>query len=363
MRKPIAILAAALAVVALTGNNYVRGEAPLLDRSVLLTEYQETKTGDDLLALDPDDCCAAMEDCPVLSYCGPRWTVTLGAEIKQRNDMPEFTLVEGAGGKELMATSDIDVGWGSGPRLEIARHMDCGWDLEAVYFGIDNFDGSAVAYDGTPVATWFWEQFVFDELYGSYRNELYSAEFNVKWPLCEDGRFKGIAGFRWIELHEELYAEVTSAGHPLYGTTAWGSLDLGNQLYGFQLGAEGILWEPCCQFRVEGSAKAGIYGNHADWLRKRGSILGDECCGTEECQSAFVSEFALMGVYQPCCWLKAFAGWQALHLKEVATGSVQQKEIDVIFDHAFYHGVVLGLEISFGSRYCGGCAGPCCSCE
>ncbi len=344
------------------------GDVPAGDDLLLTSGYQEAKQSDDLLVAG-GGCDTAADGCEMIyHYCGPRWTVGAGAVIKQRNSMPEMRLASGADGV-TMTSSDIDVGWGSGPWLELTRHMDCGWDFEVEYFRIDNFTETAEAHDSTPHSpTWYWEQFVFDDLFAKYSNDLQSLELNLRWPLCADGRFKGIAGLRWTQLDEELFTKVTLENFPLTGYTARqrGRLSLNNNLYGFQLGAEGVLWQPYCNFFVEGLVKAAICGNHMNWaLQTHGDLDNRLWDDKGKCQSAFVTEMALMAIYKPCCNWKLFAGYEAFHLKEVATAHVQTK-YDGVLDHAFYHGVVLGLEISLGNRGCTSCGGTgceSCGCE
>jgi len=52
-------------------------------------------------------------------------------------------------------------------------------------------------------------------------------------------------------------------------------------------------------------------------------------------------------------------GYEALVLKEVATAIVQDIDQGVVLDEAFYHGFVVGAEISFGSRGCTPCTSSC----
>ena len=363
--RHIVILATVLTVVAMAGNNRVLAEVPFLDRSILLTGYEEAKAGDDISMLDAGDSCAVMEDCiedcPTMIYCGPKWTVGAGAVIKKWNKPPKRNLVYGDEGI-LMTADDVAVEWGSGPWVELIRHTDCGWDFEVEFFCMDNLTSEAVAYNGTPAATWYWQQFRFDELRTFYSHDLYSLEFNVRRPLSECGRFVGLAGFHWFDLREQFITEVSLTQAPFGVLTNRGEMDIHNHLYGFQLGAEGILWEPSSCFRVEGLCKAGIYANCMDTSLVTEGDLDNRTTTAEKVQSAFVSELALMAVYQPCCSVKVFAGYEALHFKEVATLFVQET-CSAIPDHSFYHGVVLGVEISFGSRYCGGCADASCSCE
>jgi hypothetical protein len=350
-----------LAVVATAGTPSVHAEEPVADDSFLLSDYQDSKGVEDVLSLAADDACVPMDDCYGCVYCGPRWAVRAGAVIKQRNDMPKTALARDVRGRTSMMSSDIDVDWGSGPWFEVTRHLDCGWDLEVEYFSMDNLTGHATAQDSTPLSpTWYWRQFVFDDLKARYSNDLYSLEINLKWPLCESARWQGIAGLRWVEQNEELFTKVTVAQYPYYGRQR-GRLNLNNNLYGFQLGAEGVLWEPCCSFHVEGLAKAGICGNHVNWTLQTNGDLDDRLWEKGKCQSAFVTEMALMAVYEPCCWMKVFGGYEAFHLKEVATVSVQDK-YHVNLDHAFYHGVVVGMEISFGTGHCAPCEESCGSC-
>jgi hypothetical protein len=165
-----------------------------------------------------------------------------------------------------------------------------------------------------------------------------------------------------VEQNEELFTRV-ALDQDGYLLRQRGRLTLNNNLYGFQLGAEGILWEPCCSFRVEGLVKAGICGNHVNWTLRTNGDMDQRLWEKGACQSAFVTEMALMAVYKPCCRIKYFAGYEAFHLKEVATIAVQDK-YHCNLDHAFYHGLVVGMELSFGNAGCAaGATCGSCGCE
>ncbi len=360
-----------LSVVALAGTTPVLGGHACADDPVQVLMYQPSEECVTDLGLAVDDACGTIDECCTSCYRGPCWTVGAGMVIKRRNRCFKKDLVRSAGGEVLMDYYDLDPGWGAGPWFEIIRHFDSGLDFEIEYFSIDNFTQTAEAHNGSPEAEWtdYWSQFVFEDLWATYSNDLYSLEFNLRWPVCDDGRWKGIAGFRWIKLQEDFAVQVNNTVEPIpYPATGWGRLTLDNHLYGFQLGAEGILWQPCPRFWVEGLCKAGIYNNHADRLLHTEVVwyggTAQKHIPAEDDHLAFASEIALMGVFKPCCCMKLFLGYEAFHLKEVATIKVQDKcHGTIILDNAFFYGFVVGAEVSFGKRKCCPCPEEVCACE
>jgi hypothetical protein len=349
-------------VVVLAGTAPALAGNPFGSDPVTLSIYQPTPQVEGAMGLEGDECGVALDECGDLCYCGPCWTVGAGMVIKKRNRCFKKNLVVGAGPDSHMDTNDLDLGWGVGPWIEIIRHLNNGLDLEVEYFSIDNFNGSAIAHDGSPAMEWseYWGQFTFGTLQAWYSNELYSLEFNLKWPLCESDRWKGIAGLHWIELKEEFVVAVADPPPPFPpGATGRGMLTLDNHLYGFHLGAEGILWQPCPRLWVEGLCKAGIYGNHANRvLRVEGAVPEPRRVAADDSHLAFASEIALMAVWKPCCNTKVFLGYEGFHLKEVANVKTQDKCQElVIFDDAFFYGFLVGVEVSLGKRSC--CPTPC----
>ena len=92
-----------------------------------------------------------------------------------------------------------------------------------------------------------------------YASKLDNAEFNVRWNPTS--RVTMLAGFRWVFLGENLVGALdpptASTEPPFWSTTT------ANNLYGFQIGADGKIWERG-RFSIDGLAKAGVFDNNAE---------------------------------------------------------------------------------------------------
>ena len=129
----------------------------------------------------------------------------------------------------------------------------------------------------------------------------------------------------------------------------WG---IQNDIYGFQLGAESVLYDDCCRFKIEGFAKAGIYGNNAkvstDVLSMQ-EVDESERAGMDH--TTFVGELGIVASYElSCCW-SLRAGYQAMWLDGVLVAANQVPGTDdfattIAFNYtdAFFHGGLIQLE-------------------
>ena len=182
-----------------------------------------------------------------------------------------------------------------------------------------------------------------------YASRLYNAEINVRWnPLC---RVTMLAGFRWVELRENLEGGCWS---PTPLAPFWNT-DTKNNLYGFQIGADGIIWDCGC-FSVDGLVKAGVFGNHAEQTTgvNSGGTLGLFDASTNH--TAFLGEVGLQCKYQVTCSLTLRAGYEAVWLQGVALAPAQidgkqcyygTRLASIANSGVFYHGATAGFEYSF----------------
>jgi len=372
--KHILSSAVTFAVVALVGATVLLAEEPVAYKCVgLLTSPFAEETDLDAAPVIDD------LDCTEIACCFyPQWTASVSPLFLHRNDPePRTMIVDPQDGSELINALDLKPGWGSGPRFEITRHLSCDVDLEFEFFSIDNWANHADAQNASPsTGERFWDPFVFDDIQAYSGTDLYNLELNVRWPLFGSCWLKGLAGFRYIQLNEEFFTQVTlSQGE--FTATNWGQLALDNQLCGFQLGLEPVLWDPCGPLRVDGLFKAGIFGNDVDWLLLTGGDLNTRRWEKKGCRASCMGEVALKLHYDlpcrccccsekpSCCepegcaaapcptacrrW-SLFAGYEAFWMNEVATAEQLKRRIR--YDCAIYHGVFFGLEISFGRGCC-----------
>ena len=105
-----------------------------------------------------------------------------------------------------------------------------------------------------------------------------------------------LAGFRWVNLGEKLVAALkpptVPRNAPFWDTTTT------NNLYGFQIGADGKIWERG-RFSLDGLVKAGIYDNDAEETTGV-SVIAKQVrqASTSTNHAAFVGETGLQCKYQ-----------------------------------------------------------------
>ncbi len=277
------------------------------------------------------------------------WRMTAGAVFLQRSRPRSATLVEdGTTGQELVNTADFDLGVGVGPRVELARRIGSAWEIEFTFFSVEDWSASrSLEDDGNlrmPMVSDDPDDF-FDTASATYTSRLYSNEWNLK-RRCFD-RLALLAGFRWVEVHEQCSAEAHSndLDGTLHGTA-------NNHMYGFQLGLDAAVWDSG-RLRFDGFAKAGVYGTHM-----RVGVVGE---GTNfdlnesltHRRTSFLAEIGLKAHYRLTRHCSLFGGYEVmwidgLGLAANTAGAMEQDDANVMWNgSAFYHGAMAGLEINF----------------
>ncbi|MGD0517212.1 MAG: BBP7 family outer membrane beta-barrel protein [Thermoguttaceae bacterium] len=299
-------------------------------------------------------CCNA--DC-CQSSCCPRWTATADFIIFDRIGGVNQTLVQRvprdtypSNGTELLNANDFHQGFYGGPRVGLIRHGDCCYDLELLYFQIDGWSSTKRFLPDDELLVFSAPGGFRFSSYGvamgfEYASKLYNAEFNVRWnPCC---RVTMLAGFRWIELRENL----DGAWIPSTLETFWNT-NTKNNLYGFQIGADGKILERGC-FSIDGLVKAGIFGNQAEQTTAVGLNENQGVYSSSTNHTAFLGELGLQCKYQVTQSLTLRAGYEAMWLQGVALapGQIQESNVDQFGVNSnsgvFYHGATAGFEYSF----------------
>jgi hypothetical protein len=135
-----------------------------------------------------------------------------------------------------------------------------------------------------------------------------------------------------------------------------------NNLYGFQIGAEGKLLERG-RFSIIVPVKAGVYDNNAQQATTVSVIFKQLAAGSASTNhAAFVGQTGLQCKYQLTNDLLLRAGYEAIWLEGVALAPGQVQETYTTTNNlnnsvqalgvncnsgAFYHGTTVGLEYSF----------------
>ncbi|HID78168.1 MAG TPA: hypothetical protein EYP56_19515 [Planctomycetaceae bacterium] len=312
----------------------------------------------------------------------PRWTVEVDTIFLHRSDVDETLVIEYGTEEELLNASELELDWGAGPRVDVIRHFDSGAGFQVVYFGIDSWSADAALTDpaNLKVPIFVDRNFVVDDIYARYGSDLYSLEFNYRWPVARRRSLLGmlgvpgagcadsqagcgdpctqcckpcltlLAGFRWIELRENAFFETSFT--EVIDPFVWGNFDVDNHLHGAQIGAEAVVWDRGGPLTVEVASTVGIYGNRVNRSAFASGDLGNRGFGDAGEHTAFVGEIAIKGNFYITQNLAAVAGFELLWLDGVALAPIQELAPmeatgTIVYGTAFYHGVFMGLEGRF----------------
>ena len=277
--------------------------------------------------------------------CCDRWTIRAGAVIMRREGGADVPIVTGT---PSYSTADLDFGYSGGPAISVIRHGFLGtcWDLEVNYFGVYSQATAATADADTVNAVPVINVLGVTPTSTLYDARLHSTEINLRRQW--NNWLTVLGGFRWIELGDDLNTDM-GPGIATFG------MDVNNHIYGAQIGVDACLLERGA-FRLEGFAKAGVYGNSADVAAATTGIGGalplSSVTGND---TVFVGDVALTGVYQlNNCW-SVRGGYQLLWIDGVALAPNQLDGIDISTgagavdtdSTAFYHGFTIGAEYRF----------------
>jgi hypothetical protein len=315
--------------------------------------------------------------------CCSRWTASADFIILDRVGSAPYPLVETipgsvslhdlptTAGTTMLNAADLHLGFSGGPRLGLTHHGDDGSDLEVSYFQIDGW-GSAkgigpILSDGQTdwlvmraPGNFLQTQQSHDQMMAwDYASRLYNAEMNVRWHPWP--RVTVLAGFRWVNLTEEL--EGILIPPTPHGTGSFWDAQTKNNLYGLQIGADARFLE-LGRFSIDGLLKAGIFDNHADaaaLVRMERIQFGESDTAD---YPAFLGELGVRCEYRVTPRLSLKAGYQAIWLQGVALAPGQISETSChgadlpqdIYVQALgvncssgivFHGATAGLEYSF----------------
>jgi len=255
----------------------------------------------------------------------PLWTIQAGVIVLHRSDPEDRTgILRSLNGGDIPSFE-----WAVGPEISVRRWLTCCDSLEVRYFGVWNFEID--------------EEFVVPgiiSLTSAYDSRLHSTEIN--WRRQTSERVTLLAGFRWIELHENFNFTIAPPG-----TVVDLNSNTDNHLYGGQVGADVVLWQNCC-WTVNTWGKAGAYANVADadfTVAVNGAPVADlRQDGTE---GAFVGELGIVATYQLSDHWALRGGYQLLWID----GAVLADEnFGGSFDQSgdvFYHGALAGVEATW----------------
>jgi hypothetical protein len=332
-----------------------------------------------------------------VSATAPRWTVSAEAIALGRMGGASQTLVARvpgiepfyrtatAPGAEAFNSNQFRQGFSAGPKVSLTYQDGSRYGAEVSYFNIfDQSASKAIGPDSpadwlvmkAPGTFWQTQDFPYQAMAWKSTTSLYNVEANGRLNLSS--RVTLLAGFRWLQLNDNLQGTLTPADltaptwkkHHFYdnifqikpGGTAgnyppfWNT-SVTNNLYGVQIGANVKMLE-FGRFSLDGLIKAGIFDNNAD--QSTGVSMQKVVYPSQATtnNAAFVGEAGLQLKYKISNGLSLKVGYTALWLDGVALAPGQIRETSTTKSsvHALgvnhgsgvlFQGATAGLEYSF----------------
>ena len=281
----------------------------------------------------------------------PEFDIQAGTVIMTRSvPHPTGLAVDSSTGDSLLNAENLRYTWEAGPDISIAHSCGCGESISGRYFRIDeihahtSFTPLSGSFD-IPMSVPLTETPSGDVDFG-YTSRIQSGEFN--FGHCEGGRIVWLAGFRWLQLQENMSYQFDTSDT---------DFNTNNKLYGGQLGMNIRLHDTGGHLFFDGVMKGGVYGNVASNGFSAGDDTGlSETSHDKRTQVAFVGEVGLEGVYQWTRHIATRCGYQVMWLEGVAVASDQVSAVTQNgFDGSgidtrgglFYHGATATIEVSW----------------
>ena len=271
--------------------------------------------------------------CHVLDPLGqdPLWSGRTEALLLWRGSPQSVPLFDNLAGASVLDASDFGSGMAAGPRFSLFRHTGDDGAIEFTFLRVQSFtaDESLPRTQGgyleTPRGIYCCPSTTeLNTASGGLSSSLQSFELNRRLPT--EGGWQWLTGFRWVQWNEALtmrteYGPEEITFEDRYQTSTW------NDLYGWQIGGDSILYGLGGPFRIEGLGKAGIYYNNAvqrSALTTNATLPPSALAvGTDAARAAFVGEVGLTAVYDVADWLSVRAGYAAFWLGGLATAGNQ----------------------------------------
>jgi hypothetical protein len=347
--RPLALLLAPVLLLALAARDAQAAEDfPPLGRTVHSSDWSES-----LLFSTPQ-----VESLEWTSFdFQPRWGGYLGAVILQRA-RPVSTpfVINPVTQQNIIDPANFDFPFQGGFDVGAVRYGS--WaDVEFRYFGVNDWDAMQGPVDspdgfGLPIPG-FDPSFFPLTIASWYASSLNSVELNLRRSIRP--RLALLAGLRYVSMRERLSFFV--GDQALENGTIIG-FNANNDLFGLQIGGEGILWRPTARFRVESALKAGVYVDAArssigaNHIGAGGGGDPDVITWWGHDHTAFVGDLSFAAVFQITDHLALRGGYQLLWLSGVAVASEQIHRLNLAdgdvgtnTSHGtFYHGALVGLE-------------------
>ncbi len=278
--------------------------------------------------------------------CGcSAWHVAIEGLLMRRDQIDSVPLIVGPAGV-LLNSRDLNLDYREGFRLSAARQINPCNDIEFEFFFVDNLGSSTVAATPGAQFTVYGAAFGAAPIALGYSTNLYNYEANWRHSWGS-GRVKTLIGFRAMQLGEDMtVADAASPPQLFLG-------DVENQLYGGQLGIEGVIWQNC-RWEIEGGLKCGIYHNSADFDAAFPQAGPAAVFRAAEEHTAFSGELWLGVNYHLTDCIALKLGYQAMWMEGVAILPEQLDDLAVpilgdldMGGSPLYHGASFGAQLAW----------------
>jgi len=176
---------------------------------------------------------------------------------------------------------------------------------------------------------------------------LNNGELNLHWWPCANDRYSLLMGVRFLRLNERLTADEFISSPEGSEAEAY-SLTTVNQLWGGQVGAEGLLFGKRDQgFSLDGVVKVGMFHNAIHNKEHLAAFDDSVLVGTEggsesRAKTTVLGELGLNANYAFTKNIALTVGYEFLYLSAVAIIAQEYSTQSVI-----YNGARAGLNITF----------------
>ena len=305
---------------------------------------------------------AGCSRCRQRQCCCPSWRVAASVMfLRRRNESGPDNLIvnQNDNSQSFLNTSDLDDDYAAIPRLQIIRQFANCDGIGVNMFGLvpiessevsGGVDSPQVTAPGFPILSSAPGTLIRTD----YETELNSIEVNYRRYYNDCLTF--VAGYRWLQLSD--YMNVTQTAPTVADLY---SVDTDNQLHGFQIGMDAMLYKPTGKLSLNGMLRAGVFGNSAENDIYAPTVSGlpglfVDRLASEGDNTAFFGELGFVGSYCVNNRLSLQGGYQLMWLEGVALAPDQVAVNDLIFpgtaalDNSgslFLSGATVGLTYCF----------------
>jgi len=272
--------------------------------------------------------------CARAKQCGPRWDVTVDALMLWQGNAQSLPLLVTPTGSPVANAQDLQTQMAGGVRVGLIRSLGERYAIEGNYFQARPFDASEyVPASGEPYTLTNTGNLTFNDIESATLTSngwIQSAELNWRKNECWSP-ITWLAGFRWVELNSQVNLDYRFVNaNPDESGTGLINTNVGNNLYGGQMGADMRLWNKGGRWRANAVGKAGIFYNSASFQRSTAGRVTDagkpSTYGTVAAtadQTSFFGEVGLNSTYRITDWLAWRAGYTVMWAAGVAVAPQQ----------------------------------------